>query len=166
MNPAGGFTHPPRFADHLHDLLVGKVVKNGDADDMVEAFVCEFEPRAVHHHEPALETGARHFYVVRVDVDPGILTSEAVAIIAGAAADVEQSVSRAWVQLFADQRPKTVRGGLRKQLSECIAVPALGNPIKRRQNCSHHPLLYYPLLWVAPRAYQFRPLSATSAPAN
>jgi hypothetical protein len=108
MNLAGGFAHPSRLSHHLHDLLIGQVVKNSDADDVIEGPIVECESRTVHHHEPAIETGARHLDVVRVDVYSGILTRETASIMARAASDVEEAFTGTWIYSAADQGEKPV----------------------------------------------------------
>src|SRR5262249_54210535 len=89
MNPAGGLAHSYRLSHHLDDLLVSKVVKSSETDDMIEGGIFEFESCTVHHHELAIEMGARHFDIVRIDVYSGIFTSEAASIVACAASDIE-----------------------------------------------------------------------------
>src|SRR5262245_1004797 len=89
MDPAGGFAHAHRLSYHLDDLLVCEVVKSSEADDMIEGPVFESESCAVHHHETAVEMGARHFDIVRIDIYSGILASKAASIVACAASDIE-----------------------------------------------------------------------------
>src|SRR5215208_2803475 len=112
MNPAGGLAHSQRLAHHLHDLLVGQVVKRSNADDVIERCIFELEPRAIHHHEAAVEMGTRHLDIVGIDIYTGILASEAVAIVARAASDIEQRLAGARIYLLADQRAKPVGGRL------------------------------------------------------
>jgi len=108
MNAAGGFAHSYRLSHHLYDLVVGKVVKSSNTDDMIEGLSVEFESRAVHDHEPAIEMGARHLDIIRIDVYSGILASEAASIVAWATSEIQEILTEAWIYLLADQRAKPV----------------------------------------------------------
>src|SRR5215471_12741934 len=108
MNPAGGFAHALRLSDGLPDLRVSKVVKSSKAHDVIEGSVLKFESRAVHNHKPAVQMRTRLSNVVRIDVYPDILASEARPVTACATSDIKQLLVTARIDLLLDQRANPV----------------------------------------------------------